>query len=167
MTKFNEVTNKSQSNQMIAKARQMTWLFVAFVFALIIYPSRAHAQVIGTLEVNIPFEFQAGNAVLPPGNYTIHMVDNTELAIMQITSKDNSSSAIFRVREKDLTSAPTQDEVVFNKYGDHYFLAQVFDGGDPSGSEVVESKYEQKVSKEAVAATKVNVATQQRQQQGD
>ena len=112
-------------------------------------------------------EFQAGQAVLPPGNYTVRMVDNSELAIMQITSKDHpSTSAIFRVHEKDLTSAPTESEVVFNKYGDHYFLAQVFDEGDPSGSEVVESSYEQKISK-AAAETKVNVATQQHQQQGD
>ena len=167
MTTFNEVTNKSHSNQIITKARQMSWMFIAFVFALIIYPSRAHAQVIGTLDVNIPFQFQAGESVLPAGNYTVRMVDNSELAIMQITSKDHpSTSAIFRVHEKDLTSAPTESEVVFNKYGDHYFLAQVFDEGDPSGSEVVESSYEQKISK-AAAETKVNVATQQHQQQGD
>ncbi len=159
MTEFNEVTSKSYSNQIITKARQMSWMFIAFVFALIIYPSRAHAQVIGTLDVN--------QAVLPPGNYTVRMVDNSELAIMQITSKDHpSTSAIFRVHEKDLPSAPTENEVVFNKYGDHYFLAQVFDEGDPSGSEVVESSYEQKISK-AAAETKVNVTTQQHQQQGD
>ncbi len=167
MTTFNQETNKAHSNQIITKARQMSWVFIAFVFALMIYPSRAHAQVIGTLDVNIPFQFQAGETVLPPGNYIIRMMDNTELAIMQITSKDNpSTSALFRVHEKDLTSAPTQNEVLFNKYGDHYFLAQVFDEGDPSGSEVVESKYEQKVSK-AATETKVHVATQQHQQQGD
>jgi len=167
MTKFNEVTSKFQSNQIITKARQMSWVFMAFVFALMIYPSKAHAQVIGTLDVNIPFQFQAGESVLPAGNYTIRMVNNSDLAFMQITSKDHpSTSAIFRVHEKDLASAPTENEVVFNKYGDHYFLAQVFDEGDPSGSEVVESSYEQKISK-AAAETKVNVTTQQHQQQGD
>jgi len=167
MTTFNEVTTMSHSNQIITKARQMSWMFLAFIFALIIYPSRAHAQVIGTLDVNIPFEFQAGEAVLPPGNYTIRMVNNSDLAFMQITSKDHpSTSALFRVHEKDLASAPTESEVLFNKYGDHYFLAQVFDEGDPSGSEVVESSYEQKISK-AAAETKVNVTTQQHQQQGD
>ena len=167
MTTFNEVTNKLDSNQIITKARQMSWMFIAFVFALMIYPSRAHAQVIGTLDVNIPFQFQAGESVLPPGNYTIRMMDNSELALMQISSKEHpSTSAMFRVHEKDLTSAPTENEVLFNKYGDHYFLAQVFDEGDPSGSEVVESSSEQKVSK-AAAETKVHVATQQHQQQGD
>ena len=167
MTTFNEITNKAHSNQIITKARQMSWMFIAFVFALIIYPSRAHAQVIGTLDVNIPFQFQAGESVLPTGNYTIRMVNNSDLAFMQITSKDHpSTSALFRVHEKDLASAPTESEVLFNKYGDHYFLAQVFDEGDPSGSEVVESSYEQKVSK-AAAETKVHVATQQQQQQGD
>ncbi len=167
MTKFNEVTSKFQSNQIITKARQMSWVFMAFVFALMLYPSKAHAQVIGTLDVNIPFQFQAGESVLPPGSYTIRMVNNSDLAFMQITSKDHpSTSALFRVHEKDLASAPTQSEVLFNKYGDSYFLAQVFDEGDPSGSEVVESSHEQKVSK-AASETKVHVTTQQHQQQGD
>jgi hypothetical protein len=164
MTTFNEVTSKSKSNQIITKARQMSWMFLAFVFALIIYPSRAHAQIIGTLDVNIPFQFQAGEAVLPAGNYTIRMVNNSDLQFMQITSRDNrSSSALFRVHETDLASAPTESEVLFNKYGDHYFLAQVFDEGNPDGSEVVESSYEQKVSK-AAPETKVHVATEQHRQ---
>src|SRR5258706_13388715 len=114
MTKFNEVTNKSHSNQIITKARQMSWMFIAFVFALIIYPSRAHAQVIGTLDVNIPFQFQAGESVLPAGNYTVRMVDTSDRAIMQLTSKDHpSTSAICRDQEIDHISAPRKSEVVF------------------------------------------------------
>jgi hypothetical protein len=166
MSKFNEVTSKSHSNQIITKGRQMTWLFMAFIFALMIYPSRAHAQVIGSIEANIPFEFQAGTAVLPPGNYSIRMVENSGLKFMQINSRDNASSTMFEVRETDLSSAPAKNELIFNKYGDHYFLAQLFDEGDPSGSEVMESNYEKTVSK-AAAETKVHVATQQQQHQGD
>jgi hypothetical protein len=130
-----------------------------------IHPSRAHAQIIDTLEGNIPFQFQAGDAVLPPGNYSIRMVENSGLTFMQITSTENRSSAFFRVSETDLKSAPTKNELIFNKYGDHYFLAQLFEEGDPSGSEVSESNYEKTVSK-ADAESQVHVAIQHNQQHG-
>lgn len=166
MTNLNAAINKTYPDQSMTRGRQMLSLFIVFVFALMIYPSRAHAQVIDTLEANIPFQFQAGDAVLPAGSYSIRMVEDSGLKFMQITSRNDSSSAHFRVNETDLSSAPKNSELIFNKYGDHYFLAQVFDEGDPSGSEVVESSYEQKISK-AAAETKVNVTTQQHQQQGD
>jgi hypothetical protein len=167
MTTFNELISKANANHNVTRRNHLVALFTVFLFVLIIYPGRAHAQVIGSVEANIPFSFQAGNAQLPPGDYSIRMVENSNLTYMQITSKDGSSSAMFQVHETDLSSAPAKTELIFNKYGDHYFLAQVFDEGDPSGSQVVESSYEHKVSK-AAAESKVHVATtQQRQQQGD
>ena len=36
----------------------------------------AQGQIIGQLEANIPFTFHAGGAKLPPGKYTIHVLDN-------------------------------------------------------------------------------------------
>jgi hypothetical protein len=39
----------------------------------------AQGQIIGQLEANIPFTFHAGGAKLPPGKYTIHVLDNTDL----------------------------------------------------------------------------------------
>ena len=166
MTNLNSAISKSYPHQSMARVRQMFSLFIVFVFALMIYPSRAHAQVIDTLEANIPFQFQAGDAVLPAGSYSIRMVEDSGLKFMQITSRDDSSSAYFRVNETDLSSAPKNSELIFNKYGDHYFLAQLFEEGDPSGSEVVKSKYEKTVSKEAAEA-KVHVVMQHRDEQGD
>ena len=49
---------------------------IALVFALSIHPAKAHAQIIGELEVNIPFQFYAGNTKLPAGKYVVRMLDN-------------------------------------------------------------------------------------------
>ena len=51
---------------------QLLLLFIALVFALTMHPSKAQAQIVGNLEADIPFQFQAGNAKLPPGKYIIH-----------------------------------------------------------------------------------------------
>ena len=163
MNTLSKQINKAPAIQNMARRRKLIVSFIALVIALTIYPNKVHAQVMGTLEVNIPFEFHAGETTLPPGNYSIHVVENSDLQFMQITSADGSASAVFEIRETDASSAPAKNELIFNKYGDHYFLAKVFDEGNPSGNQVVESNYEKTVSKAAVAA-QIHVSTHRRQQ---
>jgi hypothetical protein len=125
--------------------RQLALSFIALAFVLTISPGKAHAQIIGEVEANIPFQFHAGNAKLPPGKYLIHVLDNSDLGIMEISSADGSTSALFDVREDEAKSAPAKTELIFNKYGNRYFLAKVFDQGNSSGSTVDESRYEKRV----------------------
>src|ERR1700733_6063580 len=98
----------------------------------------AQGQIIGELEANIPFTFHAGGAKLPPGKYVIHVLDSSDLGAMEITSADNRTSALFEVREAQDSTTPQKAELVFKHYGDRYFLAKLFDGGDKVGSAVVD-----------------------------
>jgi len=135
---------------------QLLALFIALIFALTMYPTRAQAQIIGDLEVNIPFQFHAGSSKLPPGKYIIHMVDNSNLTVMEISSADGSTSALFDVESAEANSAPAKNELIFNKYGNRYFLAKLFDQENPSGSKVVESRYEKRIG-QATAETQEHV----------
>ena len=72
------------------------------------------------------------------------MLDNTDLSIMEISSADGSTSALFEVHDAEANSAPAKSELIFNKYGNRYFLAKLFDEGNPNGSTVDESRYEKK-----------------------
>ena len=143
----------------------MLSLFIALVFALTIYPTQAHAQIIGDLEVNIPFQFHAGNTKLPAGEYRIHVLDNSDPSVMEISSADGSTSALFEVQDADANSAPAKTELIFNKYGNRYFLAKLFDEGNPNGSQVAESRYEKKVSQNTMEAQE-HVPAHHRGQQG-
>jgi hypothetical protein len=127
-------------------------LIIAVAFVLGIYPSKAQAQVVGDLEVNIPFQFQAGNAKLPAGEYRIHVVGDSNLTVMRISAADDSTSTFFQVTETEAKSAPNKSELIFNKYGDQYFLAKVFEEGSASGSEAVESRAEKTVSQQTTQA---------------
>jgi len=131
---------------------QLPSLFVALIFALTMHPSKARAQVIGNLEADIPFQFHAGNTELPPGKYIIHVLDNSDLTIMEISSADGKVSALFDVRDAEAKSAPAANELVFNKYGNRYFLAKLFDESNPSGSAVIESRYETRIDKATAEA---------------
>jgi hypothetical protein len=140
---------------------QLLALFIALIFALTMYPTRAQAQIIGDLEVSVPFQFHAGSTKLPPGKYIIHMLDNSNLTVMEISSVDGSTSALFDVESAEANSAPAKNELIFNKYGNRYFLAKLFDQENPSGSKVVESRYEKRIG-QATAETQEHVPAHHR-----
>jgi hypothetical protein len=153
---FTEAINKVTANHMETIRHHLLSSFIAMVFALTIYPTQAHAQIIGDLEAKIPFQFHAGNAELPAGEYRIRMMDDSDLTVMQISRMDGSASAVFQVQEADKNSEPTKSELIFHKYGNRYFLAKLFDESNPDGSQVVESSYEKKVS-QATSQTQEHV----------
>jgi hypothetical protein len=148
---FTESIYKDHPNDNSRKYCQLMSLVIAMVFALSIHPAKAHAQIIGELEVNIPFQFYAGDAKLPAGKYVVRMLDNTDLKIMEISSVDDSASALFAVGDTE-GPAPRKSELIFNKYGNRYFLTKVFDEGNSEGSVVSESQYEKRVSAAAAEA---------------
>ena len=148
---FTESIDKAHPNDNSRKYGQLLSLVIALVFALSIHPAKAHAQITGELEVNIPFQFYAGDAKLPAGKYVVRMLDNTNLRLMEISSADDSVSALFAVKDTQ-GPAPRKSELLFNKYGNRYFLAKVFDEGNPDGSAVPESQYEKRVGQAAAEA---------------
>jgi hypothetical protein len=131
---------------------QLLALFIALIFALTLRPTKAQAQIIGDLQVNIPFQFHAGSSKLPAGKYIIHMLDDSDLTVMEISSADGSTSALFNVQSAEANSAPAKSELIFNKYGNRYFLAELFDQENPSGSKVAESRYEKRIDKATLEA---------------
>ena len=141
-------------------------LLIALAFALTMYPTKAKAQITGDLEVDVPFQFHAGNSKLPPGKYFIHVLDNSDLNIMEITSVDGATSALFEVHAAEANSAPAKSELIFNKYGNRYFLEKLFDEANPSGSEVLESRYEKRIAR-AAAEGQERVPAHHRGQQGN
>ena len=136
-------------------------VFIALVFALTVYPTKAQAQIVGNLEADIPFQFHVGNVKLPLGKYTIHVLDNSDLTMMEISSTDGSSSALFEVRDAKTNTTPAKSELIFSKYGHRYFLEKLFDESNPSGSEVVKSGYEKRIA-QAAAEGQEHVPAQHR-----
>ena len=129
------------------KRKQLMMLGVALIVALAMSPTKAHAQIMGTVVVNVPFDFQVGNNKLPAGKYVIHTPDDSDSTVMQIRSADGSTSAFFQVQSVDAKSVPAKDELIFKKYGNRYFLANVFEEGNRSGDRVIESTDERRVGR--------------------
>ncbi len=163
---FTGSIQKTEPNKSKGGVQQFLSFLLLPVFALTIFAGKASAQIDGDLDAEIPFQFHVGTRELPAGKYRIHLLDEGSLRVMEITSTDGSTSALFQVEESDAKSAPAQSELIFNKYGDNYFLSKLYDEGDPSGSELIESRYEKQISKGAMVAQE-HVPTHHKMQQGN
>ena len=163
---FTGTIQRAETNKRKTSVQQLLSVLVLSVFALTIFAGKAHAQIVGDLDVDIPFQFHAGNARLPAGKYRIHVLDGSDLTVMEITSADGSTSALFEVQDAEANATPAKSELIFNKYGNRYFLAKLFDEGNPSGSAVDESRYEKTVSK-AAAEAQAHVPAHHKGQKGD
>ena len=90
------------------------------------------------MTVNIPFAFAVADHSLPAGQYLVLTV--TPERSIRIVSTDGKHSAIVN----DLPnygSAPSPDSrLVFHKYGDEYFLAQVWTAGQNVARSPLSSK---------------------------
>lgn len=78
----------------------------------------ASAQTIA--KANIPFNFRVGSALMPAGEYQITPAASGVVLVHQVNGKAN---AIAVANTKTGSSAPST--LVFNKYGDHYFLREL------------------------------------------
>ncbi|HUN64117.1 MAG TPA: hypothetical protein VMU53_19105 [Candidatus Sulfotelmatobacter sp.] len=137
-----ENVHQKLAHNRTGKSYRATRLFITLVFALSLFPVKAHAQILGDLEAKVPFTFHVGDTKLPAGTYRIHVFDGNDPSLMEITSADGSTSALFHVQDSEANNTPRASELIFNRYGHHYFLSRLFDAGNPNGSELEKSRYE-------------------------
>ena len=79
------------------------------------------------MTVNIPFAFAVENHFLPAGEYLVLTV--TPERSIRIASTDGKHTAIINTVPNYASSPSANSRLVFHKYGDEYFLAQVWTAG--------------------------------------
>jgi hypothetical protein len=117
-------------------------------------PASQAQDLEGTVIVNVPFAFQNGPQHLSAGSYTISM-DSQRIAI--IRGESRSGVALAQFEEDGQPSRTTK--VVFDKYGDQYFLHAIWVEGDTRHTYFLPSKQEKlEISANRTAPTSVVVA---------
>lgn len=107
-------------------------------------PLALQAQMAGQqylFHVDIPFPFLAGGSHLPAGHYHLYHPGDPNLLILQ--KDDNLARAVVHVQVTETNSESTGTKLVFNKYGDQYFLAQVWTERDREMHAALKCKAEQ------------------------
>jgi hypothetical protein len=92
----------------------------ASIAALASLSPAMHAQDKLTVSVNVPFSFDCGTKHFAPGVYTLNLDNPSFLDIS--TGEDRGATIVNTSSEPNLRGG---NRVIFHKYGDRYFLAEV------------------------------------------
>lgn len=82
------------------------------------------AQYAPRLAAEIPFAFEMANEKLPAGEYNVSTVGNAN-QILVSSFEWKKAAFVLAYRDGDGTKDGNRAELVFNKYGDRYFLARI------------------------------------------
>jgi hypothetical protein len=124
--------------------KKLIYLFPALIAILVAGVSKAQAQINDELKATIPFEFHAGGATLPPGNYTVEEVQDSQFNLIEIKSDDSRSVALLQTIGVQPRSLLKNSELLFDHTGGDYYLARIFDEDDDSGVAVMDAEYAKK-----------------------
>ena len=107
-----------------------------------------------SIAVNIPFDFAFGETKLSAGNYTLRrIVLPSSYDRLVIQSADGRGVTHTGMTRPNRTSeVQKQSNVVFNRYGDQYFLSQVWLAGSDTGRDLFQSRKERNLAKESKLA---------------
>ena len=119
-------------------------LFVLLGLGLLVGMS-AYAQTLN-LKADVPFNFIISGATLPAGEYAIKGVGaGSAIAVRGPNPKAN----MFVLSQACASIDPAkQSKLVFHRYGDRYFLAELWVAGSDSGRQLAKSPREMEVARD-------------------
>ena len=126
--------------------RNILTIGAALTFLAVLAVASAHAQTADRIKANIPFDFEAGGVKLKTGVYTIERIETNQIVL---TSGDRKLEA-FALAPKPIqrTRSDAQGKLVFHRYGDLYFLAEVWVSRSTDGNGFYPSGAERRAEKE-------------------
>jgi hypothetical protein len=116
-------------------------------FAVIMLAAAANAQTSRGIEVQVPFDFVAGQKQLPAGHYTVRRIRVDSESALLIRGEGKGAEAVV------LTSSggedPTGASLTFHQHGERYFLAQISIPGTASVRELTRTRAERELVEQA------------------
>ena len=127
-----------------------------YSFAVILL---AAASVYAGQEVRavIPFSFHVGNSLLPSGRYSadINLVPG---GVIALRSADGKSHVMALSSGVQSSAGPAPAKLIFHRYGNEYFLFQIWDGSGDMGRELGQSRREKELAAAAARSTETVLA---------
>ena len=131
-------------------------LFKGLMMALLVAGTLAvavettNAQSSRRVTANVPFDFVVGDKTFTAGAYEVKAATSSGGAM--IVRNQSSQRSITRLTNSiQPINKDTTARLVFHRYGETYFLAEVWSGADYAGRQVLESKREKQLRREAPA----------------
>ena len=123
--------------------------------SLLLIGTVAYARNVN-LKVNVPFDFVVNGAMLPSGEYSVQ-----GLALgnaISIRKADYTAKALVLGTRCQSPKTSEKSKLVFHRYGNRYFLAQIWMAGENAGLELAKSRVETEIAQSRTAEEVVLVA---------
>jgi hypothetical protein len=131
-------------------------LVMAGIMALTAMATTRVAQAQEALVVKVPFDFMAGNQNLPAGEYSVK-VSQTDARIVLIERRDATAAMFIGTNTVVANTIQSESKLVFNRYGDRYFLSQVWNEGNSRGRQLMKTSREKEIAQTAKNETQGQV----------
>jgi hypothetical protein len=95
------------------------------------------------LTANIPFAFHVGRDVLPAGKYNVREIVGSAVQLLSVTGDRAAAISTIPIWNAD----GRVSKLVFNRYGNDYFLSEVHWRGTSSARSLVKSPVELELAK--------------------
>jgi hypothetical protein len=95
------------------------------------------------INVHIPFDFTVGKVKLKAGSYAIDSA--TAQGVQRIRSEDCRTSVFFSTYGGQTRREPSRSKLVFHRYGDQYFLSEIWDEGSTVAMQLAKSRAEREL----------------------
>jgi hypothetical protein len=129
-------------SKQLLKGLSMFMAIMAMALMTAVATANAQSQ---KSKVNIPFDFVVGDKGLPAGDYAItNVTSNSDtLRIRNATANDSAVRLTTTVN-----GTADRSKLVFHRYGERYFLAEVWTGAGNEGRMLFVSRQERALQKE-------------------
>ena len=127
-----------------------------FAVALTLLVTTASAQTI-KVQAKIPFNFVINGATMPAGEYLVESMDR-DGGVLAIRDSNLKTTNLVIANACESHKAATHTKLIFHRYGDRYFLSQVWIQGNNRGRELRTSAREIEVAKDFSAQEVVLMA---------
>ena len=109
----------------------------------------AHAQS-RSVVADVPFEFTVGGKALKAGEYSVRAFASNGNALL-ISNQESNDSAIRMTNTIEARILPKQGKLVFHRYGQRYFLSEVWTAGQRTGRQLLKSDEERSIEGQLAA----------------
>jgi hypothetical protein len=113
-------------------------LFALLSLGLLLATASAYARTVN-VKANVPFKFVVAGRTMPKGEYTIRTLDGINHPLL--IRGDGQKQSIF-LAHSCVSVKPVQTKLVFNRYGDQYFLSEIWTEGNDAGYQLAKSRRE-------------------------
>jgi hypothetical protein len=139
--------------------KRLTMLSLVSMFTLCAAVASANAQLSIPIRAKIPFDFSVGDKKLPAGEYTFSRLSGfSDTKTISVSSVEGSTRVFQSTFEAQVLIPKKDSTLVFHKYGDQYFLEQIWSGGEQEGTQVPESRGERTIRQQLAQTQQSNMS---------